>query len=281
MKRTTDLDQQRNLPSRPTDWRWQRAQQLAYGPRYFSKKRDDAATGIAMRYLRELNQSRSESKQLRIKKRYSHVTEALFLYQSWHRQRLEMEARLLARQSDTAIALALKIPAPTVQAYRDLFFDIDDRLQASTYISQVVIGVHPGRQPTDEQLFKLQAYSHGPQVIPVWLDYLAEGWDGTSLNTERDRSLATIWFYIQTVRLPIGELPPRDKDRQPTLLTKNRVNSVLSIPARQAFAQTFTHALRESLPPAASLPPLSYAPAPLRRGRPRKQPQIVHIGKAA
>lgn len=281
MKRKPTPDPQPNLPIRLPDWRWRRAKQLAYGPFYFSKKRDDAPTGVAMQYMRELNQARSESKQLRIKKRYSYLTEAYFLYQSWLRSRLEIEARLLAGQSDMAIALAMKIPPPTVQAYRDLFYHIEDRLLASTYISQVVIGVRPGQQPTDEQLFKLQAYSHGPQVIPVWLDYLAEGWDGSSLDTERDRSMATIWFYVQSTRLPSADLSPRDLARQLTLLTKNRANSVLSIPAGQAFAQTFTHALRESLPPAASLPPLSYAPAPSRRGRPPKKPQTVQFRRAA
>ena len=152
MKRLSFAQGQRFNPVRHPAWRWHRAQFLVESRGYCTRRRDDRATSITVDYLRELSSASTEAKQRRVRSRYQHLDRARQFWEADDHRSLEVRSRLLARQGDVEIGLEMDLPAPTVQAYRDLFFAIDARIDASTYISLVVIGIHPLQPPTLEQI---------------------------------------------------------------------------------------------------------------------------------
>ena len=160
-------EQQQLNPCRQPSWRWGRASDLVKTGRYLSRKRDDEATGIAVHYLREINRCRSSRRLRRVKNRFRFVAEAREIWEAHGEVRLELESRVLARQSDVAIALAMDLPAETLQAYCDLFFDLRDRLNVKGYILWGVVGVPLEGGCSPHQLMLLSAYHHGPLVVRV------------------------------------------------------------------------------------------------------------------
>jgi len=89
--------------------------------------------------------------------------------------RLELEARLLARQSSEEIAERLSISAAAVDAYHDAFFDVRGRLKSRTYVVKKAVGMDSGlgsRPVTLEGLTKQVAYFAGPAVLDTILPYV-------------------------------------------------------------------------------------------------------------
>lgn len=251
---------QRQNPFRQPSWRWVRANDLINRGMYYSQRRDDPSTGIAVAYLRETNRCLSDLRLRRMRERFRHVAQAHHIWQSAGATRLEVEARILARQNDVEIGLELKQPAATIQAYADLFFDIRSRIDATSYVLFQVIGVHPRRVPTAVQLMQMSSYEHGPLVIDPWFEYLRDGSTSTDLTSAAGRMAASINLLVEAQTLP------DDAETQMSLL--RRLPSLLRNTWKSATAVTATNAFRRStdaiidgldLPPAA-LEPCSYAP---------------------
>lgn len=84
-----------------------------------------------------------------------------------------LEARILARQADEAIAKSLSIHDPaTVQWYEQLFFNVRDRLDSVDYISKQIIGplIGQGLHNVDMQLSaKFFGYFGGETVLEFML----------------------------------------------------------------------------------------------------------------
>jgi hypothetical protein len=91
--------------------------------------------------------------------------------------RWELEARLLADQSDVDIAAKCSLSVEAVQNYSDLFYDVRRVLAADTYISLVVLGGnhHTGIKPDDfETLLKIYGYSIGKDAVDEVLHFIRE-----------------------------------------------------------------------------------------------------------
>ena len=154
MKRTPHYQLHKSHPARNPSWRWDRASNLVQNGRNFSKMRDDLATGIAVRYVREVAKSFSANRLRRIKSEFQHIVTAQEIWQEAGSTRLELECRILSRQTSTAIHFEIQLPAESVQAYRDLFYHVDDRIGADRYILYTVVGIDPCHTPSEVQLMQ-------------------------------------------------------------------------------------------------------------------------------
>ena len=164
--------QQNNFDCSP-DWRWNRAWSLVRHHRYVSKKRDDAQTGDAVRFLRRLIKQPQNCEQLADD--FPNLLAAHEIRTGHRDHSLELESRLLARQSSSEIAERLSISAGAVDAYVSTFFDIRSRLNAKSYIVKKIIGMDSGlgsHPLTLEELAKQVAYFAGSDVLDVVLPYI-------------------------------------------------------------------------------------------------------------
>ena len=200
--RRTYPETQAWCPTRPPDWRWQRALALVASGQFVSAKRDDAATCRAARFIRALKGYVSEWGVRNLTKKHPAIAMAVKLQQGDGLQQLELKARILARQTPVTIGRAMGLPASVVQTYGDLFFGIQDRLDAEVYIIYSVAGMPLNGQPSPQCLALVSAYLHGPAIIPAWLDYFAHADEHHDLRTPEGRSRASIALLIRTRALP-------------------------------------------------------------------------------
>lgn len=243
-------------PYRRPDWRWERARYLVEHGNYFSKKRDDTATGIAVKYMREVSRRSTGGHKRRIRSRFDHVDRASQEFEKSNGHRLEIETRMLARQSDTAISYELGLPPETVQAYRDLFFDIQDRIDLKSYIVHLINQFHPSKGTNAITVMQLSAYFQGPEVIEPWMAYIREGWNGEDLSTERDRLRATVAIIVESQQLSEIPVHYRTLARNTSVLLDS--GSPRPVTAATAFSNLCSK-IEANLPlPATELHPLSY-----------------------
>ena len=222
-----------------------------------SIRRDDQPTGIAVSFIRETSRCLTELRLRRVREKFRHVARAHDIWQAGGTEELEIQTRILARQSDVEIGLEISLPAETVQAYADLFFAVRDRLHAASYVQFQIIKMHPRCPPTVIQLMQMSVFVHGPHVIEPWFQYLQDDKTSSDLTSAAGRMMAAIELFVSAQTLP-GDVSV--VKRLPFLL-KNERKSAVSVPAAAAFRKT-THAIIGDLGlPRAKLEPFSYAPA--------------------
>ncbi|MHB8736754.1 MAG: hypothetical protein ACYC6M_15735 [Terriglobales bacterium] len=172
-----------HLPNAADPWkeparRWLRCQYLlAHGQPPFPT-RDDALTWQAWRYCYELERCPDTTDHEQLAQEFPAVAEAYRFHTTAPLlRRAELEARLLADESDDTIGSKLGLSPPGVGAYAALYFDVRPYLQADTYIVNVVLGnkVQHGLTPDDhELLLKTFGYAYGVHGVDEFLDYLRE-----------------------------------------------------------------------------------------------------------
>ena len=161
---------QRHNPFRDPDWRWSRAWAIVRHGRYFSRRRDDDDTGRAIHFIRGLLRQRETLCP------FEDMPDMLSAHNIWKEggdHRLELEARILAGQSDNEIGDNMSIPPNTIRTYLSTFFDVRQRLGSRTYIMKKVLGTDwasslnpiPG-------LTHFLAYFGGAAVLEAALPYL-------------------------------------------------------------------------------------------------------------
>ena len=267
-------------PYRRPCWRWDRANDLLAAGRNYSKKRDDPPVGIAMHFLREIRRCLSDARLRRVKQRFRHVHRAHEIWSS-DRQRLELECRILARQTDTAIGLVMDLPSETVQAYRDLFYSIDDRIDAMGYILHRVIGIHPTAPPDPVRLMKANAWVHGPGVIEAWLAYCRGNEAPPDLETAEGRQQAWIEFCLDIHKLPDTSETCQVMLRNAVSQFTNGTKTSRTASAHQTFCRT-TDLLTSKIGfPDEELPDFSYAPSAPHEGERRFRQETRQMREAA
>lgn len=273
-RRLTFPEQQRFNPFRRPSWCWDRAQELIRTGQYYSRKRDDAATGIVVEYLREITQCRSELRLKRIKDRFRHLALAQDIWQSAGTRRLEIELRILARQNDTEIGLEMDIPAATSQAYRDIYFDIEDRIDSTSYILHRVIGIRPDHPPAPVQFAKACAYHHGPGIVAPLIVYLTQDNEAADLTSAAGRRTAAIDLLFRVHVLSDSEKTQRSLLKRLPFLVQNTSKFAKSVSAAAAFRKSTSEIMEELGFPYTRLAPISYAPPPKPSRQRRKQLQL-------
>jgi hypothetical protein len=175
---------------RQLDWRWNRAFALVLNGRYVSRRRDDLQTGQAVRFLREMFKPVQDLKTLAAQ--MPDLWSAHELSMGPADQRVELEARVLARQSSVEIAERLNLSAGAIDAYVSTFFDVRSRLHSTSYILKKVIEVNSGWGScllTPDTLLKKIAYYAGPTILDAVLPYLRNYGRQLAQRTSSDEGL--------------------------------------------------------------------------------------------
>jgi hypothetical protein len=167
----------------PTDpWpeparRWLRAEYLlAHGRR--PMRRDDALTREVWRFCRGLARCRGEADRARLARRFPHLAVAHDLYTSAEPlRRAELEARLLAGESDAAVGARMGMAADVVATYHGVFFSVRRRLAYPHYVLDVVLGGRACYPPDPDDhglLLRLFGYHMGGPYVEVLVGYFKE-----------------------------------------------------------------------------------------------------------
>ncbi len=262
MKRRAYHDLQRHNPNRSPNWRWDRAHELLLTGQSFSKKRDDVGTGIALTYLQEIARCHSDLRLKRARARFVHLDRARQLWEDFRDRRIELEARILARQTDVAIGLEMNLHPAAVQAFRDVFFHIDDRIDQVGYILHRVIGLSVVAPAPPVEVMKASAYFHGSLTIPPWLELLKGNGvqDPENLETETARTRESIEIFLTTRALPDSPEIQRSWRKLAPYLFEISSKRVKPITARNAFSAAVSTILSEVYLPESAIAPYSYLP---------------------
>jgi hypothetical protein len=150
----------------PADWRWQWACQVHGDPGSRSLN-DSAWLPMLLALAERVSPSEHTPSGLPVP---ASLLEAFELYQSQGQLVWELEARILAGQSDEDIEAAMAVPAMVVAAYEHAFFDVRRRLEAEDDIFAAVIGRSNFGEHDESDLKGLWAhfgYSAGPRILEL------------------------------------------------------------------------------------------------------------------
>jgi hypothetical protein len=188
--------------SQPPNLRWRRLLYLIRHGRQPFRGYDDHETFVGWRYLNDWRACRDRSNLEWLAQRHPAVAAAHTYYRKAEPlKKAAIEARLLARQTDAAIADQCGLSAAAVGTYHDLFFNVRDYLHAEIYIYGVAIGLKTfsGLNENDvDILLKKFGYAHGRLMVDAALRYFRDpppltpcldGLDATALDELRDMLL--------------------------------------------------------------------------------------------
>jgi hypothetical protein len=153
------------------DWRWQRACWLQETGQRPDRRLDDAWVARARHFLDALGGGPDGAVPGRADRRDPAIAQALQLSRADPRfDRWRLEAYLLTAEPLEAVARHCALPAATVRAFHELFFDVRPRLGARDWIALRALRSGPGNGCGGEQpggVWKVCAYAAGPRVLEV------------------------------------------------------------------------------------------------------------------
>jgi hypothetical protein len=192
--------------------RWRRCRYLIRHRRCPHPTGDDDVTGECLHYLYERRACREAADRRQLARRHPAVAAAhRFFAHAQPLRRAELEARLLAGQTDEDIAACCGLSAAAVHFFHDLFFAVRPHLEAAFYIFEVSIGpkVHQGLHSDDHDvLLKLAGYTLGALAVDRLLAYYADppvvpsslmSLDTPELERLRQKLLVRAWILSLTV----------------------------------------------------------------------------------
>jgi hypothetical protein len=164
--------------SLPPSWRYEDARRLAGGEEA-EWPADDPAIVACAEYCRAMNAAEDDTEKAAVKRHWSTIAAAHEIAGQNDPRRWELEARLLARQTDDEISVRCGLPPEVVFCYEELFFNVRCRLEAWGWICNQVIG--PGLQNrfADHEVGPLWlafAYHGGPLVLDALLGAFHAAW---------------------------------------------------------------------------------------------------------
>jgi len=158
-------------PHRLPDWRWQMANYLKEQKLKLTRSRGDCHVRLAKQFSIELDAAVDEWQRLMVLERYPALHQAWFVYKSTgglKNARWELEARLLAAEPHEDIARKTGLLPQAVEMYSLIFFDVGQRLENTSYITQVVIGNSAKRGISEREpdvLWKMFGYWGGAAML--------------------------------------------------------------------------------------------------------------------
>jgi hypothetical protein len=160
--------------ARPLAWRWLQANSIIAEGGRLAGAEDDLVRS-AVRFLQALDRCQDDADRARVHDQYPALTAARALYDAFDSfNRWHLEARLLAGEDVVQIAAKCGLTLEVIRCYHDLFFDVQERLEARDFLYHTVIGpkAREGLSETDrEVLLKLFALSGGPRAVDALVDY--------------------------------------------------------------------------------------------------------------
>lgn len=191
-----------DLPTSGPDWVWQRAEFLAVRGRKASRGRDGDDIIRVMNYLRAKEHA-FHGRWAKHRRDDPDIYEAVEISGRSHLYLLELHCRVLAKESVGRIAVEMGINRSVLQTYLTVFFNVRERLDRRGYIHQKVVEVTPKHSLNAYQLAMQSAYSHGPEVIPLWMDYLQHVGEVNDLTTVEGRQREALELLVLTHDLEI------------------------------------------------------------------------------
>lgn len=170
-------------PFRSPAWRVLRATYRLLYRRRVDRRIDDEWAVCAYQSLRETGKVRNPA-----------ISAALALWSDsnpvrrWH-----LEARLLTQESWIEVARNCVVEVPVVEAYHQLFFDVQSRLKAKDWIMHRAVQCTPpnnfaGQKPGG--LWRYAAFTGGPRildvVVAVTMSTPLPGWLRSTFSTARE-----------------------------------------------------------------------------------------------
>lgn len=160
----------KNNPRRPVDWRWQLADVALSQDIRIRRSRSDASIQKAIKLRRQINRCQNDNDYMRVLDADPDLYEAWVLFDDGEDRetRWELEARLLTDQPYTEMAKVLALSVKSIEYYEALFFNVRDRLECPSYITQVVLGksIHAGlNERAYDVLWKMYGYWAGYCVL--------------------------------------------------------------------------------------------------------------------
>ena len=165
----------RDGPCRPPDWRWRLANHLAASGRPPKRYRLDDGVYEVVRYLRRGRQLGDWPTPAPSAQDWRPLSAALATYRLQPERRLELEARILAREDTATIATKCGLDPAVIDTFHDVFFDIRPKLDHQSYVLSVIHGDKGSifDEIDRPRLIKHQAYFGGPFVLEELLWYFA------------------------------------------------------------------------------------------------------------
>jgi hypothetical protein len=151
----------------PPDWRWRQACRAYNRGKKYRKRPEDLEWLRPLRELVKVASGRHPSPRIPIP---DELGVALSFFQSGGQERWQLEARILAGQTDREIAAAMRIPQAVVAAYEQSFFSMRHRLGAVDFVLSEIIGYTPFRGFDEgdwQSLWAFFAYTAGPKMLEV------------------------------------------------------------------------------------------------------------------
>lgn len=196
---------------RPVNWRWRNTPwQKKRGP-LLDDRRDRLPEPEWLDLLIALKDSTENSKRPRRPEIVvpPELIAAHRIYKQNGQPRWEMQARLLAGQSDQEISSAMGYDTGVVAAYAACFYDIRDRLSAADYVNDCVIRVPlAGLKEGDlKKLWAYFAFNAGPKIFElikaVSLDHPLPDWACRDAPDARERLRLSTKLAIMVSTAPL------------------------------------------------------------------------------
>lgn len=161
-----------DAPGCPADWRWRRAEwRLRSGSRR-GERQDDNWVRRAVKAQRCARKGKTN--------KFPDIAQAQKLLWPDHWKLAELQARILANQSNCAISSATGVPESVITAFEALFFDVRRRLHAQDWVICCLLGpkMWAPWKPEDATFAWLAlGYLYGPSIV----DALVHGADRDDL----------------------------------------------------------------------------------------------------
>lgn len=142
-------------PWRPADWRWQRALLIVSGDLRPNRMFDDRHVQNLTRFARQVfNDDRADARERLALKEPDLFWAYMLNVQDDIARRAEVEARVIANQPRSQMAVATGIPESTLLAYETNFYDVREKLGHNSYVLHTLVGtaMHRGIQERDYPL---------------------------------------------------------------------------------------------------------------------------------
>lgn len=158
----------REAPQRPPSWRWYLAARLLYSKDQTSHRFSDMDVLEALRFQRWYAAAKSEQDYQVLLDNLPWIYQATEIWQGDDLLHSEIEARLLASEDFNSIAAKTGVRVEIVGAYERMFFNVLDRLNAPSWVTNYAIGkkIHHGLTSKHfTTLWKAYGYWGGPLVL--------------------------------------------------------------------------------------------------------------------
>ena len=203
---------QRHNPVRRPDWRSTWGSGYAQLDRVLPKRGLDVRLAVAVQFFRALRNGGLPHVQSRLAPVFEDLSAAHGVFMADGPQRAELEARILARQTDAQIGPLVGLSERAVGLYASMFFDVRKRLSSSDWILQFAIRRagygHLGTDPIG-QVWRAVGYQGGPMMLDGVLaavrqpEDLTVGLGACDLRTSEGRATARTRLMVAALALDL------------------------------------------------------------------------------